>query len=98
VGPLRLGPTPHPLDCSFRVKVSPRVVEREYRATTADLRDVLGVQRQLKKLGDSKIRARVRAGQMFEIDTQELDALTREHEQKKEQQHNLGLSRSRSRR
>jgi hypothetical protein len=31
---------------------------------------------------------------MFEIDTQELDALTREHEQKKEQQHNLGISRS----
>ena len=73
-------------------------VEREYRAATAELEDVLGVQRKLKKLGDSKIRARVRAGKMPEIDGRELDARTREHEQKKEQQHNLGLSRSRFKR
>jgi len=73
-------------------------VEREYRAATGELADALGVQRKLRKLGDSKIRARVRAGKMPEIDARELDARTREHEQKKEQQHNLGLSRSRFRR
>ncbi len=50
-----------------------------------------------KTLGDSKIRARVRAGKMPELDATELDARTREHEQKKEQQHNLGLSRPRFR-
>lgn len=73
-------------------------VEREYRAATGELGDALSVQRKLKKLGDSKIRARVRAGKMPEIDGKELDARIREHEQKKEQQHNLGLSRSRFRR
>lgn len=73
-------------------------IEREHRAATAELADALGVQRKLKKLGDCKIRARVRAGKMPEIDTKELDARTREHDQKKKQQHDLGLSRSRSRR
>ena len=73
-------------------------VEREYRAATAELGDALSVQRKLKTLGDSKIRARVRAGKMPEIDAKELDARIREHEQKKEQQHNIELSRSRFRR